>query len=260
MRLSIPSLRLTAVIVGLCLAPVSKLAAQREGSLKNLNFEKTESKLASELLVASNLELTKKLETAEAALIALQKNFGSISSEAEVFRRKATELSVRLEALGTGKLDDRLLKLLGQLKILGDEKAKMRDALIGLYEGVRQHEQKSVGSDPVSRLELEVALRESAKALGIAPAENASAAPLTSTLTDGMVVSVKEDLALIVMNIGRRHGVKQGMPFEVIRNQRVIGMIRVVDVRDRIAGALIQNLGDKEAVKVGDRLKVGAQQ
>ena len=260
MKLSIPRQRLTALIVGLCLAPGVKLAAQGNGSLKHLNFEKAESKLAADMLVASNMELTRKLETAEAALISLQKNFGSISSEAEVFRRKASELRVRLEALGTGKLDDRLLKLLGELKTLGDEKARMRDALICLYEGIRQYEKKSVSSDPVSRLELEVAMRESAKALGIAPAESIDAAPLPSTLTDGMVVSVKEDLALIVANIGSRHGVKTGMTFEVIRNQTVIGAVRMVDVRDRIAGALIQNLGDKEAVKVGDRLKVSARQ
>ena len=75
-----------------------------------------------------------------------------------------------------------------------------------------------------------------------------------------MIVSVKEDLALIIANIGIRHGVRLGMPFDVIRDQTVIGTVRIVDVRDKIAGALIQNLSDRETVKVGDRLKVVAQQ
>ena len=51
------------------------------------------------------------------------------------------------------------------------------------------------------------------------------------------------------------------MPFKVLRGDRVIGTVRVVDVRERIAGAVIQDLSsDKEKIKQGDRLKVDAQQ
>ena len=163
MNLSLRNPKFTALLVGLCLAPVVRLAAQGKSSLKNLDIETAEAKVAAEALSAENLDLKKKVAATEAALTALQKNFGSISTEAEVFRRKAIELSVRLEALGTGKLDDRLLKLLNELKTGGEEKAKMRDALIGLYEGILQYEKKSVSSDPTARLELEAAMRESAE-------------------------------------------------------------------------------------------------
>ncbi len=204
--------------------------------------------------------LREKLAASEAAVSALQKNFGSVSSEAEVFRRKAAELNVRLEALGTGKLDDRLVKLLSELKASGDERAKLRDTLIGLSEAVLRYEKKTVSNDPAARLDLEAAMRDAAIALGVAPPEAVTAVPIPSTLTDGMVVSTEPSLALFVMNLGTRHGVKVGMPFDVIRDQKVIGTVRVVDVREKIAGALIQNLSDKEKIKVGDRLKVAAQQ
>lgn len=260
MKLSGIKAGICVTLVGLCLASVERLAAQGAGSLKNLDLDKAEKTLAVDALITENQALKEKLTTVQAALSALQKNFGMVSSEAEVFRRKAAELNARLEALGTGKLDDRLLKLLNELKAAGEEKARIRDALIQLNEAVLSYEKKTASTNPSARLELEAAMRDSAGALGVAPNEAASPPPIPSTLTDGMVVSVKEDLALIVANIGIRHGVRLGMPFDVIRDQTVIGTVRIVDVRDKIAGALIQNLSDKETVKVGDRLKVVAQQ
>ena len=260
MKLSILNWKLSIILIGLCLASVVRLEAQVGSSLKNLDLDQAETKLAIESLTAENKALREKLAASEAAMTALQKNFGSVSSEAEVFRRKAAELNVRLEALGTGKLDDRLVKLLSELKTGEDERAKLRDTLIGLSEAVLRYEKKTVSNDPAARLDLEAAMRDAAKALGVAPPEAVTAAPIPSTLTDGMVVSIKEDLALIVANLGSRHGVKVGMPFEVIRDNAVIGTVRVVDVREKIAGALIQNLSDNAKVKVGDRLKVAAQQ
>ena len=247
------------MLIGLCLASVERPAAQGSGSLKNLDLNNAEETRAVDALIAENEALKEKLSTAQAAINVLQRNIGTISSEAEVFRRKAAELNARLEALGTGRLDDRLVKLLNELKAAGDERSKVRDALIQLNEAVLIYEKKTANSDPLARLDLEAAMRDSAKALGVATSETASPVPVPSTLTDGMIVSVKEDLALIIANIGIRHGVRLGMPFDVIRDQTVVGTVRIVDVRDKIAGALIQNLSDRETVKVGDRLKVDAQ-
>jgi hypothetical protein len=253
-------LKISVAIISLCLASVERLTAQGKSSLKNLDLGKTESRYADKDSASEISELKKKLAAAEEAMSALQKNFGTVSSEAEVFRRKAFELNARLEAIGTGTVDDRLLKLLNELKLSTNENASVRDALIGLNEAVLRYQRNSVSNDPSAKLDLEVAIREAGKALGIGTAEATGAIPVPSTLIDGMVVSLKEDLALVVTNIGSRHGVKVGMPFEVIRDQAVIGTVRVVDVREKISGALIQNLSNKEKIKVRDRLKVAAQQ
>jgi hypothetical protein len=51
------------------------------------------------------------------------------------------------------------------------------------------------------------------------------------------------------------------MPFQVRRGNDLIGTIRVVDVREKIAGGVIQNLSsENQKIQVGDRLKVDAQQ
>ena len=49
------------------------------------------------------------------------------------------------------------------------------------------------------------------------------------------------------------------MPFQVWRDNRRIGEVRVIDVRDRISGAVVQNLVSEEnPIQAGDRLRVDA--
>ena len=51
------------------------------------------------------------------------------------------------------------------------------------------------------------------------------------------------------------------MPLRVMRNDRVIATLRVVDVRQKICGAVIQGLdSEKDKIKVGDTLQVDARQ
>ena len=243
-------------LVGLCLALVGRLAAQEEGSLKNLDLNKSGAKAAIDALSAENLDLSKRLAEAERALRVLQEGFGSVSSETEVFRRKAVELSARLESLGTGPLDARLLKLLNELKLASDERIKFRDSLIQLNEAVLQYQKDATNVNSAARLELEVAMRDTVKVLGLDSSKAIGPQPVSSTLSDSIVVSVKDDLALIVANVGLHHGVRLGMPFEVVRGQDVIGTVRIVDIRQTVSGALIQNLSKNKTIKVGDHLKV----
>jgi hypothetical protein len=53
--------------------------------------------------------------------------------------------------------------------------------------------------------------------------------------------------------------VKIGMPLRVLRGDRKIATLRVVDVRQRICGAVIQDVAsEKEKIRVGDRLQADA--
>jgi hypothetical protein len=63
-----------------------------------------------------------------------------------------------------------------------------------------------------------------------------------------------------VANVGEKQGVKIGMPLRVMRDDRRIATLRVVDVRQKICGAVIEKMDSaKEKIKVGDRLQVDAQ-
>jgi hypothetical protein len=79
-------------------------------------------------------------------------------------------------------------------------------------------------------------------------------------LMDGSVISVKDEWSFVVGNVGENQGVKIGMPLRVVRGDRKIASLRVVDVRQKICGAVIQQMDSaKEKIKVGDRLQVDAQ-
>jgi len=91
-----------------------------------------------------------------------------------------------------------------------------------------------------------------------------AASPYDSSAVDlmeGKVLSVKEEWALIVGNFGAKQGVKIGMPLRVVRDGKTIATLRVVDVREKISGAVIQELAsEKMQIKVGDHLQVDARQ
>jgi len=78
-------------------------------------------------------------------------------------------------------------------------------------------------------------------------------------LMDGKVISVKEEWSFVVGNFGAQQGVKLGMPLRVVRAGKTVATLRVVDVRQRICGAVIQKMdSEKEKIKVGDRLQADA--
>lgn len=110
-----------------------------------------------------------------------------------------------------------------------------------------------------ARASLEMELRAADRVLGVGGAEPLDAQAAGPTLTDASVVEVKPEFALVVANIGRDAGVRVGMPFQVWRDNRRVGEVRVIDVRDRISGAVIQNLvSEEDSIKTGDRLRVDA--
>jgi hypothetical protein len=76
-------------------------------------------------------------------------------------------------------------------------------------------------------------------------------------LMDGSVISVKEEWSFVVGNVGESQGAKIGMPMRVMRGDRKVATVRVVDVRQKICGAVIEDSG-KEKIRVGDRLQVDA--
>ncbi len=256
---------LTAGVV--ILALTSGWAATGGGSFSDSDIEVSEAKVTLQTVVAENEVLKRQLAEAQGAIQSLTDSLAVSNSEAEVFRREAAELKLRMTALGVdglsgdkSKLEQRLLKAVRDLQLVQSEKDKLADELVQLSEAVLRYTKGATTGDAEARMALEARLRSVAEALGIPGngAESKASAPAGS-LTDGMVVSIKEELSLVVANIGSRQGVRVGMPFKVVREDHLIGTVRVVDVREKICGAVIQSLdSEKNKIKVGDRLMVDA--
>jgi hypothetical protein len=76
-------------------------------------------------------------------------------------------------------------------------------------------------------------------------------------LNEARVISVKPEYSLVVCSVGRRHGFRIGTPLRIQRKDRLVGRALVVDSREDISGAVIQDLvASDESIEVGDSIFV----
>jgi hypothetical protein len=262
-KLAVPAI---LILAGLRLGSIEAVAGEKS-SLTDSDIEYTEAKVALASAERQNAVLRQQVGLAQQQVAALTDSLALAESESEVFKREASDLKLRLEALGLDAaspdkalLEQRLLKAVSDLKIVVDQKEKLSDQLIRINEAILRYVKGASSVDGDARMDLETEMRSSTALLGLAGAAP-QAAPVSDpagSLMDARVISVKDELALVVANLGRVQGAKIGMPFQVWRNGRQIGIVRIVDVREAISGAVIQSLDPSEKVKVGDILRVDA--
>ena len=66
------------------------------------------------------------------------------------------------------------------------------------------------------------------------------------------VLDVNRELGMVILNGGRRDGIKPGLQFAVLEKGRSVATVRIVDVRTAVAGAVIQDM-DRGVPAVDDR-------
>ena len=222
------------------------------------------SEMTSAGLLQQNEDLQKQLSIAQESLKALTSSLAESNAEAELFRRKYSDLQLQMEALGLAsankdraKLEQRLLAAVSDLQLAQKDRDKYRDQMLRLEEAVLCYLKTSQSADAKARMDVETQLRSIDKLVTKSTNERELYEP---GLMDGDVISVKDEWSFVVGNLGEKQGVKVGMPMRVMRGDKRIATLRVIDVRQRICGAVIQEMGSKrDTIKVGDRLQVDAQ-
>jgi len=248
-----------------CVVAASVAQAQGNSSLTESKIENGQPRqggVTAEALLAQNEDLRKQLVIQQESLKTLTASLAESNAEAEVFRRKFADLESRMEALGLAsaskdraKLEQRLLAAVSDLRLAQKERDELRDQLLGLNEALLRYLKTVEGGDAQARADVETQLRRTNELVG--RSTSAGTKEPQASLMDASVLSVKDEWSFVVANIGEQHGVKIGMPLRVMRGEQKIAMLRVVDVRQRICGAVIEDSG-KEKIKVGDRLQVDA--
>ena len=216
-----------------------------------------------ESLVEQSEQLRRQLAIAQETVKALTSSLAESNAEAEELRRKYSDLELRMEALGLvsaskdrAKLEQRLLSAVSDLQLAQKERDEYRDQMLRLNEAVLCYLKTSQGGDAKARMDVEAQLRS----INTLVTKSGTGPEPEPALMDGSVISVKEEWSFVVGNLGEKQGVKIGMPMRVMRDDRRIATLRVVDVRQKICGAVIQEMDSKkEKIKVGDRLQVDAQ-
>jgi len=215
-------------------------------------------------LLQQNEDLQRQLSIAQESLKALTSSLAESNAEAELFRRKYSDLQMQMEALGLAsankdrtKLEQRLLAAVSDLQLAQKERDEYRDQMLRLDEAMLCYLKTSQSPDAKARMDVETQVRSIDKL--VTKSTNAPDLPEPS-LMDGSVISVKDEWSFVVGNLGEKQGVKIGMPMRVTRGDKRIATLRVIDVRQRICGAVIQEMDSKkDRIKVGDRLQVDAQ-
>ena len=217
---------------------------------------------------AENEALRRRNDSNKETIHTLTESLAVANAECEVFRRQSGELKLRMEALGLAAVGDnkealeqRLLQAVRDLTLVRDEKDQLAERLVALSESTMLYLKTATNSDAKLRLEIEAQLREANKSVGDATAKDAGQnTDASADLSNGRVLSFKEEYSLIVVNLGSKAGVKVGTPFLVTREGRLVAKARVVDVREHYSGAIIEEYGStKDKVKVGDQMHVDFQ-
>jgi len=252
------NLKSAAMIFVGCITLARGLAAEGDSSLSDSKNESVTVTAAA--LLAQKEELRRQLSLSQETVKTLTTSLAESNAEAELFRRKFADLQLRMEALGLAsaskdraKLEQRLLTAVSDLQLAQKERDQYRDQMMQLSETMLRYLKTAEGGDAQARMDVETQLR----GMNALVDKSTKAQPQNGSLLDGSVISVKEEWSFVVGNFGAREGVKIGMPLRVKRGDDVVARLRVVDVRERICGAVIQESG-KEKIKVGDRLEVDA--
>ncbi len=206
-------------------------------------------------------------ESPVTALEVLSQSLAIANAESEAYRRQAEQLQLKIEALGLESanpdrsvLEERLLSAVNDLRLQRDENEALRDQILKLKDAMLGYLVASETEHPELRMVVEEQLRASdamlmAQELGYSEAEDVVGAN-QNPLDTLRVVSIKEEWALLVINKGRTDGIRVGMPLAVMREGRAIAEALVVDVRDRICGAVLHNqISPEFQVQIGDRLR-----
>lgn len=216
--------------------------------------------VAFEKLLAENRRLRADLDDTRKAAAAA-------TTEAEIFKRQVEDMTLRMEALGAStadpsKLEQRLLQAVHDLQIGDRGRKALSTQLVRIAELAHAYLEKP---GPESKLVLQAELKKAEEILVKAAVndfgalEQKTAAP-AADLFNGKVSAIKPEIGCVVINLGTKHGVKTGMPFQVRRGSRLIATLRVVDARQTFAGTVIQNLvSDKEPIRVEDTVRVNSQ-
>ena len=286
-KLSTINYRLSTLLVVGCVALAQGLAAEGNSSLSESKTENEgtndtvvaggspaasansqPTRLSSEVtapgLLRQNEDLQRQLLIAQESLKAVTSSLAESNAEAELFRRKYSDLQLQMEALGLAsankdraKLEQRLLAAVSDLQLAQKERDAYRDQMLRLDEAMLCYLKTSQSADAKARMDVETQLRSIDKL--VTKSTNAPDLPEPS-LMDGSVISVKDEWSFVVGNLGEKQGVKIGMPMRAMRGDKRIATLRVIDVRQRICGAVVQEMDSKkDRIKVGDRLQVDAQ-
>jgi hypothetical protein len=229
---------------------------------QNLTVELKEAQMTLTAALTRVSDLEARLTKAREQVNALAEALASANGESQQTRESYERIRVQMEGLGMAALDtssnetnQRLLAALSDLRLLETQNRSLTDALYQLSVASLEYAKAAGPVQGQPKIKLDEGIATAEKAL--ARVQSAKQPTGDFDLQNARVVSLKDDAGILILNVGSRHGVNPGMPFSIYRQDKPVARVLVVDVRNGICGAVLQELISKdEPVKVGDTGRV----
>lgn len=218
-----------------------------------------ELRLLVERLTSDNERLKTELDQRETVIRLLTENLAVVRTESELFQKQWREAQLRAQALGVNFADDsarqtqrQLVESVRALYLAEVERQRLMGQLQRLLDAV-QKQGDVAGELARTKALLATAERPATNEAGKVAAAGGQTA---GTLGAATVLDVNPNLRLVVLNVGLLQGARIGMPLVVLRGDRVVAELKIVDVRQRICGALIERMEKNVTLKTGDVARV----
>ncbi|NLT72130.1 MAG: hypothetical protein GXX91_15750 [Verrucomicrobiaceae bacterium] len=243
-------------VAGLCSG--GALAAQESGTEESVEVRELRAALLlSRNQLAAERERGGELEEQRQVLIESLAEAVRVSEEQMAAAR---ETKLKLEAFGVdlftqenNSLEQRLLKAVRDLDIAQQEIERQSGAIRQLSEHFMKVLQSAPELTEAQRTEAEAAIAEAGRTL----ADPAAGSEGEQDISKAKVVSIDSGVGLVVFDAGRGSGVRIGTPITVTRGDRPIYSAMIVDVRESISGAVLQDrMADAGEVEVGDGIRL----
>ncbi|HUK83016.1 MAG TPA: hypothetical protein VLZ12_10345 [Verrucomicrobiae bacterium] len=205
-------------------------------------------------LDAENTNLKQQLDERDAVIRKLTESLAIARTESELFQKKWADAKLQAQTLGVNFADAtataaqrQLVESVRALYLAEAERQRLIEQLQRLLTAIQ--DDRDVAAE-VDRTKALLAASEPAQA------KTSTGSTAEPTLHEAQVLEVNPGLRLVVLNVGLVQGARVGMPFVVMRGDRVIAQVRVVEVRRRICGAVIENVEKNAKVAAGDAAHV----
>jgi hypothetical protein len=124
--------------------------------------------------------------------------------------------------------------------------------LVAENEALRANVESLQRSLAESRVLLD--LKGGAPAATVEPVGNSTVGAASVDANQLKILEVNREMMAAVISGGLRAGMKVGMKFSVVRDNETLAVVRLIEVRDNIAGGLIEKVEKNRFPIAGDRL------
>ena len=216
--------------------------------------QQEELQVAVDTLRQQNEALQRELREREKLVQSLTESLAIARTETDLFQQRWADMQLRLQTLGVSPAGDATTQwqrqLMETIRSLYLAEAEKERVLAHLKELVSVVSTNGDVAGVVKRAEGVIAASEQPRQEASKKAEG------VPTLAVAKVLDVNAGLRVLVLNVGEQHGARVGMPFVVLRGDRVVAELRVVEVRRSICGALIEKVEHDVKLIPGDQARI----